>query len=66
MAVIREYETPNTEKDIIIVKSSSNVYWTIIAITNILSTTKTFEPIIEEFKIIKKEIVQSIINHTSC
>jgi uncharacterized membrane-anchored protein len=52
-------ESPNVEKDITIVKDENKDYWMIVSVTNIADGVD--KPIIEEIKVINKEVVKIIV-----
>ena len=58
VGVIRSYESPNTEKDVLIVKEEQDIYHVVISIVNTGEGADHVTPIIEQVKEIEVEVFE--------
>ena len=63
VGVIRSQESPNTEKDITILKDEKGVYWTVISISNIGEGAESVEPIVEDVRVVEANVMTKIMKY---
>lgn len=63
VGVIRSQESPNTEKDITILKDEKGVYWTVISISNIGEGAGSVEPIVEDVRVVEANVMTKIMKY---
>jgi len=61
IGVLRWNESPNAEKNIVIVKAEDGQYWIIVVISNAADGVEGVQPIIEEYKTIEVTIITTIV-----
>lgn len=59
--MIRGSESPNAEKETVLVKDKHGEYWFIIAICNI-ANTKELDPVLEEVKVIDESVASLLLS----
>jgi hypothetical protein len=62
--VLRSYESPNTEKNIIIVQDQEQKYWIVVSITNI-GEVDSIDPIVEDVRNVEPDVAVGIISKGS-